>query len=133
MKRLVSLSMLLIMVLLTSIGCASTKDSISEVVEPLGEVCEIYEVLRPQVVAWKAWAIEHRDQLPAEQFELLVEINGYLPKLDQAGKDVCAVSNGLDLIGASGARDEWDKALSAVLRAASIFYDVRSGAAPQRN
>ena len=144
MKRF-SLAALVAITLLSSLatGCASTSLP-PQLTDTMREACQFYEKARPSIVAYRAWAEGHwNDQvtlpdgtvgplIPADAKDLLLELDSYLPKLDNAGRLVCLVAAGSlppgEQSAVSGAVD-WDRVLSTTMRVATLALELKAGGA----
>lgn len=139
MKRII-LATLIALAIGLSTGCASVGLP-PQLTDTMREACEFYQKSRPSIVAYRAWAEEHwNDQvtlpdgtvgslIPHEAKDLLLELDGYLPKLDNAGRLVCLVSQGGLPQGeheaVSGSVD-WDRVLSTTMRVATIALELKA-------
>lgn len=97
-------------------GCASAKLGDTAV-----EACDLYRAVRPDVVAFKAYATANWDSIPPDQQTILLDLNQYLPALDNAGQVVCAFA-----AGGGGVKIEWDEVLSVVLKAVGTAVQLQA-------
>lgn len=137
MKRITVL-LLAVLVGLSVTGCASSGVQ-TELSETVVEACDFYQKARPHVVAYRAWAVEHWDDqveiahgvavpvIPAEQKELLRELDSYLPRLEKVGETVCAVAAG---VRSTATRQvDWDRALAVTLKVATTALELKASGA----
>lgn len=121
-------------------GCATLPKGIAtaELRGSVVEACNFYRTARPVVVSYVQWSTDHWNDtvpgtaipvIPEEQKKLLLELRDYLPKLDAAGQNVCALNDALSSIDSSaGGRlgsVDWDDVLSVVLRVASTAVQLK--------
>jgi len=133
----------LALTLILSTACASggTVSLPPQLTDTMREACTFYQKSRPSIVAYRAWAQEHwNDQvtlpdgtvgplIPADAKDLLLELDSYLPKLDNAGRLVCLVAEGglppSENTAVSGSVD-WDRVLSTTMRVATIALELKA-------
>ncbi len=118
--------MLLAVVFLAA--CASTPMNLPETMK---EACELYKHVRPQVIEFREWAKANWDTLPRDQQKLLLQLDEYLPQLDNAGTFICAVSVPTSdaKLRAKLSGVDWDKVLAVVAKSASVAMQMKKAGA----
>lgn len=107
----------LFVMLVALTGCASF-----DVGEHAGELCEIYQTVRPDVVEGRDIIKASFDQFSPEAQETFRRIDEELPKIDNAGQLVCEVAR----LGGSGRGVDWNAVTSAVIKGVSLAARLRA-------
>lgn len=139
MKRFI-LAALVAMAVALSTGCASTGLP-PQLTDTMSEACAFYQKARPAISQYREWARVHWNDtitapdgsvvpiIPHEAKDLLLELDGYLPKLDDAGRLVCLVAEGVlpgnEQAAVSGSVD-WDRVLSTTMKVATLALELKA-------
>lgn len=68
-----------------------------QIPETMRAACDLYTKIKPLYLKARAWAAAHWDQVPEDIKPVLIELDSYGPKLDNAGQLLCAGSTAIDL------------------------------------
>jgi len=138
MRKTLSVLFLVVALMLTT-ACASTGPP-AEVGETLAAACDFYTDARPNVVAYRTWAIAHWDDqvtledgtatplIPDRQKTLLLDLDEHLPKLDEVGRTICRFRDVAAMARASPGFD-WSLFITTTLRFATVAAQLRADGA----
>lgn len=138
MKKLLSFT-LVALLSIAALACASGAGVPAQLSETVTEACTFYQKVKPLVLEYREWATQNWNAeitlpdgqrvpvIPADQKELLRELDSYLPKLDTAGQQICLVAEASDLRrAAKSAAVDWDRVLSVTLKVATTAAQLKA-------
>lgn len=115
------------LVLVLGAGCVSSSSApngptAQDLSNTLRAACDLYTSVKPQVMAAKKWSQDHWASVPEDIKPTLLELDGYLPALDQGGLAIC---DGSEQVLHLHHEVDWDKIVTALIKTVNFAIKLK--------